>query len=860
MTKIKIKSNPYQKETVFQNWDERAAQWVDIDQVRNEDSQLLREAFHTGFFPFQAESIVETILEEYQAGEEKVELVFEGTDDEYRELEKICRQANYENSLSLRKSSRYLENARDILPRVIAVFQTLTPLVAEGVSDEAKRQRALGRFSDASNDIIPICVIGNYSSGKSTFINALIGYELLPSSDEPTTAKIYQISPSEYRDRANIRFSYDDTAVRINFSADEYRIQPDAAHDPLTARLKTLLDSVEGEPLSVKLNRSLEEINCYGNQESQASLSDLIALKVPFHGDSPLREMQSRFLIFDTPGSNSASHQKHTEVLRRAMENLSNGLPIFVSEYNALDSTDNDKLYEDILSIAELDPRFTMLVVNKADGAALKPGGFTEDDRERLLNLALPRKLYTRRLYFVSSILGLGAKNEANFLSDHNAEIFEDQKNKYIDADSRFYKQLYRYNILPTQMKDQYEQFAQQHKNRLYANSGLYSIEQAIETFANTDSHYDKCQQSLWFLDKVIRLTDQEITDEQNRKLARKKQIQNNLEREKNHLIHALEGQSTTTKQTYWMRYIDIMRNHAETVTQRCDPNELEQQKKAHWERQKQEKNITDSREALGKFFDQAKQATIGKQKKRDDPSQPGQAQWAAFADAVKRTPSRFSEWVADQREASETKRGAIEAVSNATFQEVKDAFRVSAEAAQQQLEVRSRAYWNSRSQQLKQLLVETVTTSNALSEETRETLSDIILTYEKPSLDANDDTNLRKEDALRRLGQSNRLDTKKLARNYNEEMTRWVAACLQELENSHKQSFDIWLSSLLERLRENIVAFNPSLHSQAEIIQEEDNRIAALENRRDKLKVYNQQLEDMMDWKEASSATISFG
>lgn len=99
--------------------------------------------------------------------------------------------------------------------------------------------------------------------------------------------------------------------------------------------------------------------------------------------------------------------------------------------------------------------------------------------------------------------MGLGSKNDEDFIGDHNAEVFEDQKNKYIDSNSRFYKQLYRYNILPAQIKRKYDSLSERHRNLLYANSGLYSVEQAIETFASVYSHYNKCQQSRLFLGKV---------------------------------------------------------------------------------------------------------------------------------------------------------------------------------------------------------------------------------------------------------------------------------------------------------------------------------------------------------------------
>lgn len=115
---------------------------------------------------------------------------------------------------------------------------------------------------------------------------------------------------------------------------------------------------------------------------------------------------------------------------------LSNGLPIFVSEFNTLDSTDNDKLYQAINNMKELDNRFTMIVVNKADAASLKKDGFNEDDQDRILSLAIPRQMYAGGLYFVSSIMGLGCKERHEIIDDHNAEIFEDQYNKYSNPSS----------------------------------------------------------------------------------------------------------------------------------------------------------------------------------------------------------------------------------------------------------------------------------------------------------------------------------------------------------------------------------------------------------------------------------------
>ena len=43
------------------------------------------------------------------------------------------------------------------------------------------------------NDKFTVAVIATMSSGKSTILNALLGYELLPSKNEACTAKTFKI-------------------------------------------------------------------------------------------------------------------------------------------------------------------------------------------------------------------------------------------------------------------------------------------------------------------------------------------------------------------------------------------------------------------------------------------------------------------------------------------------------------------------------------------------------------------------------------------------------------------------------------------------------------------------------------------
>ncbi len=98
---------------------------------------------------------------------------------------------------------------------------------------------------------------------------------------------------------------------------------------------------------------------------------------------------------------------------------MSNGLPIFISEYTSLDTVDNDKLYQELEQIDGIDLRYTILVVNKADTAAL----ITFQDHQ-VLNQALPRKLSTKE--FISYLSnGLGVKNQRSFQEPDYERVYQ---------------------------------------------------------------------------------------------------------------------------------------------------------------------------------------------------------------------------------------------------------------------------------------------------------------------------------------------------------------------------------------------------------------------------------------------------
>lgn len=119
MSRIKITSNPYEKRISYARWDETVATWVDITYANNPNSRLVSTDLTEGFFPFITQEIADVIINEYQDGQGPIELVFQGTEDEYEDLRLICESAEYSEKVRCERGDQYLENARKVLPDIV---------------------------------------------------------------------------------------------------------------------------------------------------------------------------------------------------------------------------------------------------------------------------------------------------------------------------------------------------------------------------------------------------------------------------------------------------------------------------------------------------------------------------------------------------------------------------------------------------------------------------------------------------------------------------------------------------------------------------------------------------------------------
>ena len=834
MTTVKIVSDPYKRNIGFETVNSKTGEWERVDYQNNPGSKLITEDIKSNFFPYKIREIVEIIQEEYLSEGETLQLVFEGTNDEFLELEEVCREIE---NIDCIKSSVCIENARDILPQIVSIFNEVQPIVENNISSETVRkeiERDIARFTDASNDLIPICVLGNYSSGKSTFINALIGMEILPSGDMPITAKIYRIMQSYETDSASISLFFNGNRIDISISASDFEITDDG-ETALSENISKALQNASNLSLAEKANQCLEIIN-----KQRDGVSDLIDIKIPFES-GPLRDSKNSFVVFDTPGSNTATHKDHFSILEGAMKNLSNGIPIYVAEYNSLDSCDNESLYENIKSISQIDSRFTMIVVNKADSANIKASEFDGTMEEMILQQAVPRNLYSGGIYFVSSIMGLGSKNNGSFIDEHMEEFFEDNERKYSDETSKRYKTLYRFNIMPEQIKRSIIEDSESANNKIFANSGLFAVEHEIVNFAEKYAAYDKCMQSDKYIEKIISATQEEIQSTKKVREERKKALEDELAEDKRVLINSMGYKSHDLTEHYKDAYNESLNECHKSVqfsytndAMKSLEQEILAQNRVEHNYSEKVDGVKEARDAIIDNF-----ADLGKK---------------TILDIVRDVGDDIRDTIENAQELRETKIKTDKETADELINAITDDFNERADRAVRTVASASRKYWEQNADKIKGELLSIVADSNTLDDDKKGELAEIITSYE--TVKFKDDQEFEKADFEMKIHflwmeiDLNRINTKKLTEKYNKDFKEKIGSAMGEIKKKHGSSFDGWCERLINKIRTNIVDYSPKLSEQAKEIEKETQKIEQLEETETTLHHYSEQIEALMDWK----------
>ncbi len=506
MSRIKIISNPYTREVCYKEWSNVDNDWKNV--IKSSDrSKLLEIDYTKAFFPFKVWDICDIIKEEY-GGDEPIEVEFEGTQNEYCQLSIVCNDEAFMNDIVLKRSNRFLNNANVIFDDIKKNFNIIYPIVLDIMKDDKAIKTSLNKIAKTLDDVIPVCVFGNYSAGKSSFISALIGAEILPCGSEPLTAKIYEIRNSEIEDEAKISCGNISIIVRNN----HYEVTADSSNLNISNELEHEVNNTQDKKIDELTRIILRYLNGYKFNDDTDDWNNVIRIEYPFCKKGLIGKSNNKFVIFDTPGSNANTNKEHAEVLSQAMQDFSNGISILVTNYDDYKSEDNAKLSDELLKIEALDNRFTMIIFNKADSEYPED----EDNLDVVLESDAISKMYSSGIFFVSSIMGLGAKNNGEFAGKRFARTYREKCHSFSDSsDEISYMSLYQYNIMPEHIKKEVVEYSKECADIVYANSGLYCVEREIENFGSKHSTYNKCRMVYSFLNDIIDKTNIRIAEQE---------------------------------------------------------------------------------------------------------------------------------------------------------------------------------------------------------------------------------------------------------------------------------------------------------------------------------------------------------
>ena len=859
MATIKIRSNPYERKIEYLSYKNRADKWEEI-QKSNANSKLREDESGKSFLPFKIKEIVDIILDEYYVGTDKVNIIFEGTQEEFEELEKICGLPEVSDKVTLTKAKVILENAKLILSDTKEIFKTVQPVIEKIIHGDEEVKGNLDKIADALDDIIPICVFGNYSAGKSTFINSLIGHEILPSGGDPVTAKIYKISISDSEQFARIKFKHWEEEIELLYEGKSFRIRKGNLKDAMLCKLTQLMEENNKGDIFSLINKALEFINEYEKKDMDSiEISDVIEVEVPFAKEGVLGRSRNNFVIFDTPGSNSNSNTNHSKILADALKGFSNGIPVWVSQYEYIDSNDNAKLCDDVLNIKALDKRFTMIVLNKADSSDLPEGGFSEKQIKNILEYNSVEKMYASGIYFVSSIMGLGAKNYGELTEKHYRKIYRSQQEMFSDPEDVDYVTLYIYNIMPEQIKNEVVEYSkycsQSETDLIYANSGLFCIEQEIEDFASKYSAYNKCQMVYMFLNEVIYKTNNTIKEKTaflNRTMETRKK---ELETEKQQLLDTLSDTAKTKEDEFCKESKNFIRTYvSSSLDYSYSPEELA----------KLDEQIAKRNEESNSFSSQESDYTESKNSMWSHLKANGHSLLNGdFKKSLEFIKTIKDDFLKDCKEMQENKgemdslRREIDKVtSDETMKNVIEKYKASILDAQEKISAVTKQHWIDNAETLKNTLVAIITGTDALSVEQRDELSEIIINHQGLIIDDEANKIFVKAKYLKgqffglRLSSSERLNTTRLANNFNNMITKNIRAISEDLNENCYSAFKTWKAHLCSVIEENITELNPQLKQIAEMIKEETDKINELRENQKTISSSLNAIKELMGWK----------
>lgn len=527
VNKIIIESNPFEKRVMY-FW--RGADGAFKKITAEDDSKLSSGDYTNTAFRNKAYEIVETIQKEFHTSDE-LEIGFIGTEEDYGVLCSTVEEDFKDAHIKCTKENKSYKDAKNAMPEIKEIFAELQDIFDNKQFEVDKIKEPIKKYNDTIKPEITLCVIGLYSAGKSTFINSLIGTEILPTADVPTTAKNYKIFN---RDIYEIYLEIEDgNACNIHFEGRDISISDSNHNKVLEAIIEDIRKNVDiTHDEKHHMREFLELLNCSQEIETETS----VVVSLPFENTGlPFDEYE--FVIYDTPGPNSEKNRDHFEKLMKALGDQTNALPIVITRADNTDARDNKLIRNSISNAGEnLDIANTLTVINQAD----KQGETSLEKIKNAISNYEVIDLKSANVLVMSSLWGCACKK-------NNPK----EESEWLDRDlySKFkYESAEKMEEIDYSTYNKINKNQEENKRGLYQNSGLKAVEDEIADYAEHLALYNKCNQASLYLKKAIDESRERTKAIKQSIEEKKSRVENRLSKKEKELSDRLIGYVNITE------------------------------------------------------------------------------------------------------------------------------------------------------------------------------------------------------------------------------------------------------------------------------------------------------------------------
>jgi len=390
-----------------------------------------------------------------QFSHEKISLVFKGTKVDYEDFQKKIAEYNASTGEERFIVSKFIE-----LPSVADIYECINNYCDDTIAvfdSELKDSDIIKTFHIRKAEFeqkrkqlnacdTNICLVGTYSSGKSTFINALIGKRILPESINSETAKMFRIQ-NDNKPSVNfhIKTLNSDASITVTIAWDFQKKRFDfySTNDNLVTKQKiqneinsSLVFHLQQHEQLYQILKTLNDIPNSPTENYPEYIDGIIDIHFPIPLDPNIN-----FTFYDTPGTDSNSNE-HLLVLKKALQQQTNSILIILYEPTKMEGTGNSILYKLIKSSREdnntkdkvhIDLTRSLHVINQADTRSLndlnnlrdKKVGISLEETDKIYNEAAEYvDLSKERLFFVSSKAAYISKAIANNIDTEDERLW----------------------------------------------------------------------------------------------------------------------------------------------------------------------------------------------------------------------------------------------------------------------------------------------------------------------------------------------------------------------------------------------------------------------------------------------------